>query len=310
MRNQILCSGFVAAAIALGTPPPLLGGQDAGTPKKEAARAADVLAATRKAIGRLDALKTLTVESDVQRNVNNMQLTSEIAMLLELPDKYTRVDTPTSGFGAGFTSGFNGDRPLMRTVNRMMTAGGGMVIRMGGPAGADPHSGEKPTPEQQADMDRMALRAARQEVSRMMLGWFGMTHPTLSAEYSYAGEAESPDGNAHVIDVRAEGFAARLFVDQQTHLPLMVTYQGPQPRMVRTTGSGGAEAARQVEEMRTQPPAMVEHALFFSDWRAVDGLMFPHQLSRATAGTPVEEWKVTKVKVNPKIDPKKFEVQN
>ena len=66
-----------------------------------------------------------------------------------------------------------------------------------------------------------------------MLGWFGATHPSVNAHYTYAGEAESPDGKAHVIDVKnADGFAARLFIDEQTHLPLMVTYQGPQPRMV------------------------------------------------------------------------------
>ena len=30
-----------------------------------------------------------------------------------------------------------------------------------------------------------------------------------------------------MIDVKnADNFAARLFIDQQTHLPLMVTYQG------------------------------------------------------------------------------------
>jgi hypothetical protein len=167
-----------------------------------------------------------------------------------------------------------------------------------------------------------------------------MTHPSVNAQYAYAGEAESPDGKAHVIDVKnADGFAARLFIDEKTQLPLMVTYQGPQPRMVLAGGprpaSGGAQASpqaqlrqappqqlseeerkkfaadaeKQIREMEKQPPAMVEYTLFFDDWREEDGIKFPHALRRASAGTTTEEWTVSKVKVNPKIDPKKFETE-
>ena len=52
---------------------------------------------------------------------------------------------------------------------------------------------------------------------------------------------------------------------------------------------------------------MVEYALFFEDWREVGGIKFPHKMRRAMGGTTNEEWTVGKVKVNPKIDPKKFE---
>ena len=34
---------------------------------------------------------------------------------------------------------------------------------------------------------------------------------------------------------------------------------------------------------------------------------FPHKMRRAMGGATTEEWTVNKVKVNPKIDPKKFE---
>ena len=52
---------------------------------------------------------------------------------------------------------------------------------------------------------------------------------------------------------------------------------------------------------------MVEFTLFFDDWRDVGGIRFPHKLRRAMGGATNEEWTVGKVKVNPKIDPKKFE---
>jgi hypothetical protein len=127
----------------------------------------------------------------------------------------------------------------------------------------------------------------------------------------------------------ADGFAARLFIDQETHLPLMLTYHGPQVRMVTSTQrrrrpgrrrpgpsgrpddrGGAGEAAREIEKMRQQPPELVEYSLFFGDWREADGITFPHTVQRATAGTTDEEWTFSRVRVNPKIDAKKFQRQS
>jgi hypothetical protein len=52
---------------------------------------------------------------------------------------------------------------------------------------------------------------------------------------------------------------------------------------------------------------MVDYTLYFDEWREVDGIRFPHRMRRAAAGVTTEEWSVNKVRVNPKIDPKKFE---
>jgi len=303
--------------------------------RQEDTKAAEVIAAARKAIGgrKLDALKSLGVEAAAQRNVGTFQMNADVEVLVEMPDKYMRTETPRGGMVAvGMTTGFNGDRPLKAAAAPGIGPGGAMIIRMG-PSGAMPGPTEKPTPEQQQQIDRTIVRSSRQELSRLMLGWFGAAHPSLNARVTHAGEAESPDGKAHVIDVKnADGFAARLFIDQATHLPLMLTYQGPQGRVVTMggppgTGRGAArgqqsenrqltddertklaeDERRRAEELRTQPPAMVEYTLYFDDWREVDGIKFPHRLRRAAAGATTEKWSVNKVRVNPKIDPRKFE---
>lgn len=62
--------------------------------------------------------------------------------------------------------------------------------------------------------------------------------------------------------------------------------------------------ARARRELAEAP--MVESSLFFDDWREVDGILFPHVLRRAAGDETSEEWTVNKVKVNPKIDAKKF----
>jgi hypothetical protein len=264
-------------------------------------------------------------------------------MFLEMPDKFLRSEVSTGMMNMTINTGFNGDKALVPAGgNVSMAAGGAMVFRIGpgGPAAGGPDA-VKPTPEQLEEMNKGALRSSRAELSRMMLGWFGTAHPSLQAQYTYAGEAESPDGKAHVIDVKnADGFAARLFIDQNNYLPLMVTYQGRQPRVMTSGGPGGpvvtamggaaaatthaapGQARQMTDEERKQMQAdmenriaaevakqpMVEFSLFFEDWREVDGVQFPHKMRRAIAGETNEEWTISKVKLNPKIDAKKFAV--
>jgi hypothetical protein len=305
----------------------------AASPAAQDSKANDTLASAREAIGgkKLDSLKTLSVDASLQRNVNNMQLASEVEILLELPDKYVRSDASSGMMNMTMAMGFSGEKPI-RPANAMPMAGGGMVIRMG--PGGPMTPPEKLAPEEQEKADRQMVRAARADISRLMLGWFAMAHPAVGAEYTYAGEAESPDGKAHVIDVKnADGFSARLFIDQETRLPLMVTYQGPQARMITQRGPqpagappqhGGqqpvrremsdeerqkmrAEADKRLKDLQSQPPQMADYSLYFEDWRDVDGVKFPFKIRRAMSGATNEEWTVTRVKVNPKIDAKRFE---
>jgi hypothetical protein len=323
----------LAVALTIGVTP-ASAGQDA--------KASEILGRTRQALGgkKLDSLKSLSLEAATQRNVGSMQMSSDVELALELPDKYIRTEVGKGMMSMNMSTGFNGERPIMPAGAMSMGGGGTMMIRMG-PGGTLPHDGPKPTPEEQEQLNKVAVRSQRAEISRLMLGWFGMTHPTLPSQYTYAGEAESPDGKAHVIDVTdADGFSARLFIDQNNYLPLMVTYQGRQPRMVTAGGprtQGGstpqvlaqpapgqqtqtreltdderkklaADAEKHVQQQVAQAP-MVEFSLFFDDWRDVDGIQFPHVMRRASAGETHEEWAISKVKINPKLDAKKFDVQ-
>jgi hypothetical protein len=341
MNYKALAPLALAAVIAFAQPVSFIA--------QEVGKAAEILAATRKAIGdkKLDGLKTFSLQSSLQRNVQSMQMGAEVEILLDLPDKYLRSEVAGNTGGGGMVmiagggvTGFNGDRPLQKINSGSMPGGhGGMVIRMGGPGGSSPDgNGQKPTPEQLEQMNKTMVRNGQTEASRLMLGWFAMAHPSINAQYTLAGEAESPDGKAWVIDVKsADNFAARLFIDEQTHLPLMVTYKGPQPRMMSSGGGGGArqvtpmggsgggrtitmnasmteeerkkaqaEIEKQIQELQKQPPVLIDYTVFFEDWRDADGVKFPFKMRRAMGSETTEEWTVSKVKVNPKIDPKRF----
>ena len=322
MSSKKIAGYATALLIAMG----------AGTAFAQDARATEILAKTHKAIGgaKLDALKTLTLTAATQRNVGQMQMTSDLEIAIELPDKYIRSEASRGGMSMTMNTGFNGEKAIL-PANASFGGGGMVIFRMG--PGGPVSDGAKMTAEQKDQLNTASLRNARTELSRMMLGWFGMAHPSLQAQYSYAGEAESPDGKAHVIDVKnASGFEARLFIDQNNYLPLMVTYKGRQPRVVTQRGpaSGAAHAGAnsgaqtrqmtdedrrklqqeteaQVRREMTEQP-LVDFSLFFDDWRDVDGVNFPHVFRRAVAGETTEEWTIGKVKVNPKLDAKKFVV--
>jgi hypothetical protein len=143
-------------------------------------------------------------------------------------------------------------------------------------------------------------------------------------------------------------FTARLFIDATTHLPLMLSWMAKEPmNMVRSVTSGpgggsavtigggsggvvthgnvaGAQALRgnmtpeerekmtkQIEEQMKEAEAkrrVVEYRLFYGDYRAVDGVQVPHRLQRSVDGKPTEEVTFDKVKVNAKIDAKKFAI--
>ncbi|MDQ3068797.1 MAG: hypothetical protein M3R55_03590 [Acidobacteriota bacterium] len=328
-------------------------------------KAAEVLSNMRKAIGdgKLDSLRTFSLEGKTARNIADRQMTSNIELYLEMPDKYLRVDNITAPMAVTMTAGFNGDKAI-RPSGGPMGGGAQMVVSYGGPvsgggggmtmttqvngnAGGGSRGGGPMTPEQQAMVNATMIRSQRVELSRMMLGWFGQAHPGLNAKYTYAGEAESPDGKAHIIDIKADGgFEAKLFVDQATSMPLMVTYQGFE-QMTMQSGPRGGGPGQPVVPGGTPPPApptggtatapvpppaggqsqmtqeqaqkrmeemmknrkMIEYRVFFGDWKEVDGIQFPHTLQRAVGGTTTEEWTISKVKVNPKIDAKKFSTQ-
>jgi hypothetical protein len=339
----------------------------AALPVQAQDKATEVLAKMRQAIGggKLDSLKTFSLTGKNARNMPNGQIVSEIEMYLELPDKYLRVENLTAPIARTLQTGHNGDKPILPQGMNAGGAGAPMVIMNGAPAAAGGGGGMRVmtemvvagggtrgggsgeaanvTPEMR---NAQMIRAQRIDLSRMMLGWFGMAHPGLNATYTYGGEAESPDGKAHIINVKADGgFEAKLFIDQATNMPLMVSWQALEP--IRLTnigpGRGGAPAggtppppppppaagAAQPPVVSNTPPAgqtpmtqdemqkrideamknrkMIEYRVYFGDWKEVNGIQFPHMLQRATGSETTEELTISKVQLNPKIDAKKFQ---
>ena len=299
-------------------------------------RVATVVSAARKALGgedKLAGLKGLTAEGPFRRSMGGRDMEGTSTVTLVRPDKMKRVDEMQMGGMVGGptierTSVLAGTTAWDDTNNRG-GMGGGMQIVMRGPGeGPGPGGGPAPTPEQMNEARVRRMRVQLQRLTAALLADAG-------TPWVDAGIAESPDGKADILETKEEtGRTLRLFIDQGTHLPLMVQYQDPKPMVMINGGPGrgpggpggpcapGAPGApgtrgpggpggpppmsqedvqKRVAEMQRNPPPLGTFEMHLSDYKKVDGVMLPHKIETSIDGEPNEEWTVEKYKVNPTI---------
>jgi len=266
-------------------------------------KAAELLAQARAALGgegRLSKVQGLSCAGTLQRAIGDRQIGGEVTIDLQLPDKFLRSDSVSPmGDGAFVVTeqGVNGDKALRNS--KTPNAPPGLVIRM------------PPPPAPGSDAEAQLLRNSRAELARLTLAMLVSAPASMPLEFTYAGEAESSDGKADVIDVTGPGsFAAKLFLDKSGHRPLMISYRGVAPRMVMQTQRGDAPATAPRQEGHAQPqpptPEQVDITMFLDDYRSVDGVMLPHHITRSIGGQPSEEWTFKTVKLNPTFKPETF----
>ena len=203
-------------------------------------RARQIVADARKAMGgdKLDTLQTLVATGRTQRVRGNNLVPIEFELAIERPDKYVRKDEVPAEESGPTTTGFTGDEIIQTGASPGRSAGAG---RSAGPVGSGGAPGTTaapaaPTPEQLTAQNRARLVAAYQEFTRLSLGLLLDSLPAYPVRFAFAAEAAAPQGTADVLDVTAEGnFAARLFLNHDTHLPIMVSWQAPPASVILTT---------------------------------------------------------------------------
>ncbi len=300
MKEKIVIVILVIAA-AITELMPGVDAQDA------VAKAQQLVNQARAALGG-DKLKSLSVTGNYRRAMGQAEMSGEVSYDLALPDKMMKTETmsPIPSIEVTRIETINGDD--VWEDQQQNGGGGGMVMIRRGPGGP---GGPGTDPQKAKAAQQQFLRS---DFARLSIGWLLTAPSSFPVEFSFAGEAESPDGKADVLDVKGpDGFAARLFLDQKTHRPLMLTYNSRRPRMMTQTLSGGppkdpAEMEKRIKEMETeaakQPP--VEFRLHFSDYREVNGVSFPHKLTRSIEEEINEELEIKSVKINPQLKPEKF----
>ncbi|HEX5085749.1 MAG TPA: hypothetical protein VFY40_27265, partial [Blastocatellia bacterium] len=82
--------------------------------------------------------------------------------------------------------------------------------------------------------------------------------------------------------------------------------QPGQPRQRREITPEERERFRKEAQDRFEKAPEVDFRWAFSDYKSVGGLNLPHRMTKLEAGTPNEEWEISKIKINPKLSPDKF----
>lgn len=291
-------------------------------------KAVDVMKQAREALGgaKLEQVTALAVEGPFVREMGNRQVSGTLALTLQMPDRMHRLEDTElmGGMSVERTSVLAGATSWEDMQNRGGMGGGMQIVtRMGPP-------GQELNPQQ---IEEARLRRMRTEFNRYLLAFLGGGALTPT----YVAVAEAPEGKADVLEVKNDaGQAVRIFIDQATHMPLMLQYQEVRPRinMMGPGGPGGPGMRRgpggpggpppaagdprvagqgpppgdrpNPEEIRRRmesmpPPAPSQVSLYLGDYKRVDGVMLPHRLSQAIDGKTVEEWTIEKVRINPSI---------
>lgn len=304
-----------------------------------------ILADTRQALGgsKLDQVQSLAIEGRSTTVTPAGARTTEFEMALQLPDKFMRRDVLAAmgNMSVYRVSGFNGPDGLIHEIDRppqLAGGGGGGRVLIGTGPSNPAIMGADLTPEQREAQRHELLLASKQEYARLALGMFAAAPVVFPLEFSYAGEAESPEGTAHVLDVKGEGgFAARLFIDTKTHLPLMLTWMDKEPLSMTMGGAGGGMAgmggggrggvsvqggagmsAADLEKLKQEMAErmkeaeanrrIVEFHVYYGDFKTVSGVKLPHRLQFSIDGEPSREMQFDRVRMNARIDQRKFQV--
>ncbi len=269
-------------------------------------RAQELVRQARAAIGGEQALGTVRSLSLVGK-LRRDDKSGEIKLDLLLPDKFKKTETISliADIEATFTSALNGDQAW----NDSSTSnGGGGSVRVNSRS-VRPADGAQATRGQQL----------RFEYARQLIALFLTSNSAFPVEFTYAGEAQAKDGRADVLDAKGpDGFQARLFLDKATHRPLMMKYRGMIPRTTVNTQTAQTRSQEDLEKIikdakegrgQTRGGARQEGDLdvYFSDYRAVNGIMLPHRISKAINGKMGEEWEIKKYKINPPLTAQDFE---
>lgn len=278
---------------------------------QQAPDAGRVLADMRQALGgdaAIAAVQAFSATGSESRNVNGHTGTADVEWVCQLPDRFVRVRRLMSPAGETIeTDGFNGDAHIRRRDSDLSYP---------------PDAFQHDTPDQKAEREKRAVLSLKHDFSRVAIAMIGV--PSIDPLDASIDTPQAVEGkHMDVVALRStDGYEARLFVDSASHLPFaiawlaapIVTLTSTTTEMVRVPRGQSPNA---VLPPPPPPPTIpggdpaaglpkVLHQLRFEDYRPENGLNWPHRFVERVGTQVWTTTKVSKYRINPKIDSKTF----
>lgn len=253
---------------------------------------ADLLAAARQALGgdaALNSITTLTISATSTLIVADHQSDEQIEIYIELPDKYVRhqrqhiVMGPIGSGDILNIRGFNGDAPIIDT---------------------DVSGNVPPMPPTPTTLTAATFKRA----------FVKLTLPLFAASFAGAPVTFSPGGDNTLTVTGPAAPSLRMWFDDTTHLPSRLTWMD-KPIVSFTTSRMVAVGPRgQVSS--SPPPVFPDNPtanMADVPWEAVagnytleNGVNWPRTITTSYDGHKHEVFRISKIRINPKIDAKIF----
>jgi hypothetical protein len=352
----LTAGALVAAAQPAATQapaPPAAAAQAA--PAGDPAKGAALMAEARKALGGEDkvaAVKRLEIKAEMTQVTGNQTLDGDLTMQIESPDKYKRdeeISLPGGSITINRTLGLNGNEVWDVTEGglpggfggRGGRGGGGRLGGILGAAGGNDANQGQLDPARQEALREQQRRTRQTDLTRYLVAFLGVTPEGVT----WVGTAVTPkDEKADVLEFpTADGATTRLFLDETTHLPLMMTFNGPAraaggqgrgnrgggdaaagggfrgrrgggdggaaPQGDGTAAPGGPRGAAPQGGQRAggfQPGQPTTVELYLGDYKTENGIKTPRHITREIAGEIQEELNIKSVKLNPNFKANTF----
>jgi len=172
--------------------------------------------------------------------------------------------------------------------------------------------GEGGNVERKVIVDKLAGAGEfhQNELFRTTLFLFLTPPQGVDVTYTYAGEGSVDGASCDIINAAANGANVRLYLDKNSHLPAMISYQAPKPFVIRVRKEDAvkADGNGDVKILRDKIPApeLAEYQVKFSDFRSVGGLQLPHRWTQTVGGKEDETIDITSYEINPANIESKF----
>ena len=285
--------------------------------------AATVIAEMRQALGgaaALDAIKSFSVTGSRTFTAPGGSRRVALEWFAILPDHFLEVrrDSPPGPVSIDFVD-YDG-------------VAGTRVIRKTKASGMEPPEPKylDNSPQAVAARERAALLRQARVFSRILLILTGTSTPAYPLQIAYAGTEQAEGKTYDVLDVAGpDGMKWRLHVDSATHLPAMLTWLDTIPATTMTTTTMVATTTSVVRVPSGSPPPVMPSPAplippsqpppsagpttgtlrwLFTSFKTQDGITWPRVIEEEFHNRK-DEIRLGNVKINPKIDAKKFDVK-